>query len=267
MKKYLSFFRIRFQAGLQYRAAAWAGVATQFAWGFMLILMYRAFYRNGSNAFPMTFSQLSSYIWMQQAFLAMFAAWFYDDEIFSHISGGSVAYELSRPCNLYNMWFVKNMALRLSRVVLRCVPILLVAALLPEPYGLSLPAGIMNAALFPLAMILGCMVLVALGMLVYISAFYTLSPMGMRILAATSMEFLCGGIIPIPFFPAWMQGVMRFLPFGSIQNTPFQIYIGLVNPWNALKNIAIQGIWLVMLVLLGKIIMKNALKKVVVQGG
>ena len=267
MKKYLSFFRIRFQAGLQYRAAAWAGVATQFAWGFMLILMYRAFYRNGSNAFPMTFSQLSSYIWMQQAFLAMFAAWFYDDEIFSHISGGSVAYELSRPCNLYNMWFVKNMALRLSRVVLRCVPILLVAALLPEPYGLSLPAGIMNAALFPLSMILGCMVLVALGMLVYISAFYTLSPMGMRILAATSMEFLCGGIIPIPFFPSWMQGVMRFLPFGSIQNTPFLIYNGLVGPGDALKNIAIQGIWLVMLVLLGKIIMKKALKKVVVQGG
>ena len=32
MKKYLSFFRIRFIAGLQYRAAAWAGIATQFAW-------------------------------------------------------------------------------------------------------------------------------------------------------------------------------------------------------------------------------------------
>ena len=35
MKAYLSFFRIRFLAGLQYRTAAWAGIATQFAWGGM----------------------------------------------------------------------------------------------------------------------------------------------------------------------------------------------------------------------------------------
>jgi ABC-2 type transport system permease protein len=215
----------------------------------------------------MSFSQLSCYIWMQQAFLAMFATWFYDDEIFGHISSGSVAYELSRPCDLYNMWFVKNMALRLSRVVLRCIPILLVAAFLPRPYGLSLPAGWVNALLFPLSMILGFMLLVALGMLVYISAFYTLSPMGIRILAATSMEFLCGGIIPIPFFPPWMQSIMRFLPFGSIQNTPFLIYKGHVAPAEALQSIGIQALWLMALMLLGRRSMKQALKKVVVQGG
>ena len=63
MKKYLSFFRIRFIAGLQYRAAAWAGIATQFAWGGMTILMFWAFYQSGENNFPMTFPQLSSYIW------------------------------------------------------------------------------------------------------------------------------------------------------------------------------------------------------------
>lgn len=34
MKKYLSFFRLRFVNGIQYRAAALAGIVTQFAWGF-----------------------------------------------------------------------------------------------------------------------------------------------------------------------------------------------------------------------------------------
>ena len=33
MKKYFSFFWVRFAATLQYRAAAAAGVCTQFAWG------------------------------------------------------------------------------------------------------------------------------------------------------------------------------------------------------------------------------------------
>ena len=42
MKKYLSFFRLRFITGLQYRTAALAGIATQFFWGAMEILTFRA---------------------------------------------------------------------------------------------------------------------------------------------------------------------------------------------------------------------------------
>ena len=113
MRKYLSFFRIRFAAGLQYRTAAWAGVVTQFAWGGMNILMFRAFYHSGINSFPMDFQALACYIWLQQAFLAMFMTWFYDNELFDSITSGGVAYELSRPCDLYTMWFVKNMAMKL----------------------------------------------------------------------------------------------------------------------------------------------------------
>lgn len=267
MKQYVSFFRIRFLAGLQYRSAAWAGVATQFAWGAMTILMYRAFYRNGADAFPMTMEQISSYIWLQQALLALFMTWFYDNEIFNHITGGSIAYELCRPCNLYTMWFVKNLAIRVSRVVLRCLPILIVAALLPAPYGVRLPADPMSALLFPVAMLLGCLVLVAFSMLIYISAFFTISPMGIRILATSVLEFLTGAVVPIPFFPQWLQPVMYALPFGSMQNTPFLIYVGYLDAREAVGSILLQLFWLAALVTVGQLWMRRALKKVVVQGG
>ena len=69
MSAYLAVFRIRFSAGLQYRAAALGGIATQFVWGFMLLLQFAAFYRSDPTAFPMEMSQVASYIWMQQAFL------------------------------------------------------------------------------------------------------------------------------------------------------------------------------------------------------
>ena len=78
MKKYISLFRIRFLMGIQYRAAALAGIATQFMWGFMLIMIYRAFYQTDAAAFPMTMQATVSYIWMQQAFLAMFMPWLTD---------------------------------------------------------------------------------------------------------------------------------------------------------------------------------------------
>ena len=44
MKQYLTFFKMRFIAGLQYRVAALAGMSTQIVWGFMEVLLYRAFY-------------------------------------------------------------------------------------------------------------------------------------------------------------------------------------------------------------------------------
>ncbi|MBQ4606529.1 MAG: hypothetical protein IJB15_07465, partial [Clostridia bacterium] len=53
LRKYCTYFRIRFTSGLQYRAAAMAGVATQFAWGFLTVLLYKAFWEADPDAFPM----------------------------------------------------------------------------------------------------------------------------------------------------------------------------------------------------------------------
>jgi len=267
MKQYVSFFRIRFLAGLQYRAAAWAGISTQFAWGAMTILMFRAFYRSGVESFPMDFEDLSCYIWLQQAFLALFMTWFFDNDIFESISTGTVAYEFCRPCDLYTMWFVKNMATRVAKAALRFLPVLLVAALLPAPYGMRLPASLGAAVLFPVSMALGFLVLVAVSMLIYISAFYTLSSMGIRLLASSVIEFLAGGILPLPFFPQWLQRIMYLLPFGSIQNTPFLIYTGYMGIGESLQRMGLQLIWLAVLVALGRLLMKLACKRVIVQGG
>lgn len=267
MKKYMSFFRMRFICGLQYRSAAYAGIVTQFAWGFMEILMFRAFYMGNPDAFPMEFSQLSSYIWLQQAFLALFMTWFLEVDIFSSISSGNVAYELVRPMDLYQMWFTKNLAGRLSKAVLRCIPILAVAAFLPQPYGLSLPQGMIEFAFFMLSMFLGLMVVVAFCMVIYIITFYTLSPMGVRVIAVAMVEFFSGAIVPLPFLPDKVRFIFELLPFASMQNIPLRIYAGHISGWNMLWGILLQVFWLVVLIAAGRVMMNNALKKVIIQGG
>jgi len=267
MKKYLSFLRVKFISGLQYRAAAYGGIITQLAWGFMRILMFRAFYNANEAEFPMEFSQLSSYIWLQQAFLALFATWYMDNEIFLSISSGNVAYELARPADLYYMWFIKNLADRLSRAVLRCMPILLVAVLLPRPYGISLPINIFSFIMFFITMLLGLFVVVAFCMLIYITTFYTMSPLGIRIVTLSLMEFLTGGIIPLPFLPDGLQRFIELTPFASMQNLPFRIYSGNIAGKEMLLNVLLQIFWLVVLLVIGKLWMKRALNKIVIQGG
>jgi len=172
MGKYLAFFRLHFTMGLQYRTAAFAGIATQFVWGAMEILMFRAFYQTPDNgSFPMTFEATCAYVWMQQAFLALFMAWMMDNDIFTCIMDGNVSYELCRPIDLYNMWFSRSLASRCSKAVLRCMPILLVAAFLPKPYGLMAPVDAAAFLLFLLTLATGLAVTVAFCMLIYISAF------------------------------------------------------------------------------------------------
>lgn len=267
MRRYLSFFRIRFLNGLQYRTAAYAGIATQFAWGFMSLLMFSAFYKTKPEAFPMEFSQVSSYIWLQQAFLALYMVWFLETDIFSAISNGNIAYELCRPINLYNMWYAKNLASRFSKAVLRCLPILLIAFFLPKPYGLSLPGNITTLLAFLLSMSLGVLVVIGICMLIYIATFYTLSPMGVRIVAISFIDFLSGAVIPLPFLPDKIRFVLQLLPFASMQDIPFRVYSGHITGSDRVIGILLQLFWLVFLITLGKLFMKNALKKIVVQGG
>lgn len=266
-KKYLSFFRMRFIAGLQYRAAAVAGIVTQFVWGIMEILLFRAFYEVNPEAFPMTREALSAYIWLQQAFLALFMTWFLENDIFQTIVDGGIAYELCRPVDLYNMWFFRSMANRLSKAVLRCMPILIFAALLPEPYGMRLPINPAAGIWFLITAFLGFLVVVAFCMLVYISTFFTYSPVGVRMLAISLVEFFSGSVIPIPFMPEGFRQFVQLLPFASMQNVPLRIYSGDISGMDIYLSFGLQLFWTVVLILAGKRLTATALQRAVVQGG
>ncbi|MBR2943165.1 MAG: ABC transporter permease [Clostridia bacterium] len=267
MKKYISFFRMRFELGLQYRTAALAGIVTQFFWGAMNILMYTAFYESDPSAFPMTLEATITYVWLQQALLLLFAAWLIEHEIFDDIVSGNVVYELCRPVSIYDMWFARSIANRLSRAVLRSFPILFVAALLPRPYGLSAPASIEHFMLFLLTMALGFLVTVAFFMLVYALTFFTISPSGLRILVSSVVEFFAGAIIPLPFFPNGVRRVFELLPFAAMQNVPLRIYSASMGQAEMARAIALQVFWLAALILAGRGLCAFAVRRMTVQGG
>lgn len=262
-----TFFKLRFCMGLQYRAAALAGVATQFAWGFMEIIIYSSFYRTGADAFPMTMQATASYIWLQQSFLMLFMTWLVESEIMDAIQNGGVAYELCRPIDLYQMWFSRTIANRLSAALLRCLPILVVAFFIPAPYGLVLPPDVGTFLLFLLTICLGFLVTVSLCMLVYVLTFFTLSPKGLQIVSVTLIDFLSGGVIPIPFFPDGIRRLMELLPFGSMQNVPFRVYSGDIAGGECMEAVLIQIFWFVVITVLGKVLCGIAIRQVRVQGG
>jgi ABC-2 type transport system permease protein len=267
MAAYIALFRIRFINSLQYRAAAFAGMVTQIGWAFLEILAFSAFYRANPAAFPMGFSQTVSYIWLQEAFLVLFSGLLTTSNIAEAIESGSIAHELVRPMDLYGRWAAQFVATRFSQTGLRCIPIIVIALIVPEPYRLSPPADIQTVALFLFSSALAVGVMAAFAMLVYVTVFYTLSFRGTRLVFGNLSIFLSGAIVPLPFFPEPVRAVVELLPFAAMQNMPFRIYSGNIAGAGAFAGIMLKAFWLVALFAAGKLAFRRALKRVVAQGG
>ena len=74
-------------------------------------------------------------------------------------------------------------------------------------------------------------------------------------------------MIPITFFPKKILAIVKYLPFSSMQSTPLLIYSGNITGTEIIEGIAMQIAWMLILLVIGKVLMKHSIKRVVVQGG
>jgi ABC-2 type transport system permease protein len=267
MMPYIALLRVRLINGLQYRAAAVGGLITQFFWGLMLIFIYRAFFGDALQSGGFTFSELVSFVWLQQAFLAFLMLYDWDSELLDTIVSGDISYELCRPINIYRVWYVKLFSKRLASGLLRFSPVVLVAFFLPAPFNLSLPYSPLALLLFIVTLIMGLILLVSISMLVYVSIFKTMSPVGSVGVITVVGEFFAGMTIPIPLMPQWLQTVTMFLPFRWTADLPLRVYSGHIGTLEALQGLAMQAFWIVVLFFIGSKIMKSVTRLSVISGG
>jgi ABC-2 type transport system permease protein len=270
LRPYRAIISARFRMLLQYRAAAVAGVFTQIFFGFVLIMVYEAFYRSTSSATPMTFAQIVSYVWLGQALLATLP-WNADSEVRAMVRSGAVAYELCRPIDLYNLWYARAIALRTAPTVLRVVPMTIFAMVVLPLIGLdewrlappTLAAGLAFACALVFAVVLGC----AITALINISLLWTLSGEGIVMVTTSAVSLLSGMIVPLPLFPDWAQSVIQWLPFAGLADLPFRVYTGNI-PLDALALVLARQLgWTVVLVAAGRWLLARGMRRVVVQGG
>ncbi|QIK69582.1 ABC transporter permease [Erysipelothrix sp. HDW6C] len=259
MSIYHSLLRTRILAGLQYRGAAIAGMMTQFVWGFLSIMLF-----NVLGQGIMDPEDVATYVWLRQAFLALTAVWAMDASIFPMIESGEVAYECLRPINLYFLWFVRNIAHRISRCLLRFAPVIIVALVLPEPFRLTLPATPLHGLMFIVSLLMTMLLVVSVNMLMYVFTFFSKNSLGIRVIFMGIFDLLDGGTIPLPFFPEVFQRILSYTFFIGLQTTPLFIYLGQMNP---LHGLLLQIIWFLIITGCGYFLLNIALREVEVYGG
>lgn len=267
---YQAVFRARFQLLLQYRAAALAGFGTQCWWGTIKVMIFAAFLA-GPVASPMTLRQTVDYVWLGQAFLMMLP-WSADAELARMVRSGDIAYERLRPVDGYAYWYARAVARRTATPLLRAVPMLLLTALvLPSlglgQWGLSAPAGLEAMFLFVVSMALVVALSSAFSTLLDVLVVMTLSERGVNILVAPLAIVFSGSLIPLPLLPGWLQPFMQYQPFAGLVDIPFRVYSGHLRDWSAVAALGRQAVWALLLVALGKTLMRRAMARLQTHGG
>lgn len=266
MRLYITEFKLRLITFFQYRASALAGLSTQFFWALMMILIYINLFENGAEV-GMTLEQTISYTWLNQALFVFIFVRNSNNDITDAIKDGSVAYEIIRPYNLYFWWYIKALSKRVAGGLLRFLPVIIIAFIMPKPYGLSLPYSSLSFLFFIISLILGILLVVALNLLVYTLGFYTYNSDGVASILNVFIELLAGGLVPIVMLPWFIQKSTYYLPFRLISDLPFRVYSGNIHGSEVLISIILQIVWIIILIFVGNLIVKKSLKKVFIQGG
>lgn len=270
MRPYLAIVSARFRMLLQYRAAALAGLWTQIFFGFVLIMVYEAFYRSTDAPQPLAFAQLASYVWLGQALLATLP-WNAEPEIRAMVRSGAVAYELCRPVDLYALWFARALAHRTAPTLLRAGPMVIFAMLVLPALGLGewrlAPPAPLAGLGFALALCAALALSCAISTLIHITLLWTIAGDGI-VMLLTAIVSLCSGLlIPLPLFPKSVYAVLAWLPFAGVADLPYRVYTGSVPSGDLGLVLARQLGWTIALIALGRWLVSRGLRRLVVQGG
>src|SRR6202161_3282308 len=125
---------------------------------------------------------------------------------------GKIARDLIKPVSVQWMWISRAIGESAFRLGLLTLPTAVVVALVFPVQG---PAFGKNFFLMAaINFMIGTCAIPLKSILALIRAKYWL------------IELLSGLLIPMSFFPEWVQQVLAWLPFEHIAYTPLQIYLG-----------------------------------------
>ena len=79
--------------------------------------------------------------------------------------------------------------------------------------------------------------------------------------------FLGGFIVPIRFFPDWLQPLVLGLPFASITQTPADLFVERIQGAAVVGPLLAQVVWAVAMIAAAQALTLLATRRVVIQGG
>ena len=187
-----------------------------------------------------------------------------ESRIGQRIRLGLIATDLLRPVDF-----------QLTQLTQALADVLLNGAMVLPFVGLSyllwgpaaLPHGALAFAAFCVSAFLALLIQFAMSFIFVQTAFITFSNYGIFVARNALQQTFSGISAPLLLFPPALRAVAERLPFCHTIYTPISIYLGSISGQRIVEALAVQLVWAVGLLALGRALLRLSLRYLEIQGG
>lgn len=263
LRAYGSAARLGFRRQFAYPAATFWGLTTNLFFGALRVAILLALFGTRPQVAGYTPEDAITYTGLTQAFLSAFSLFGWYD-LMRSVHRGEVASELLRPSSFLGMWLAQDAGRAAGQALLRGVSILALYAVF---WGLKLPQGAAGWGATLLSLLLAWACGFAFRFLVNCAAFWSPDAVGIGRFAWAMMGLACGFLMPLAFFPAWLQTLLAWTPFPAMMNSTVELWLGVARGGEAVRVLGVQMFWTAALLLLARFVLRRGLRRLEVGGG
>lgn len=263
MRLYYELAKRSFRRHLAYRAANWAGLVTNSFFGCLRSYVFLALFAARAEVAGYGVADALGYVWVSQALLMFTYLWGWWD-VANTVRTGQVATDLAKPFDYYAYWLSQDIGRAAYHLLFRGVPTYLAGVVF---FGAGLPARPATWALFLVSLLGAVLVSFAFRFLVNLSAFWLLDVRGVGVVASIFSTFFSGLLVPNAFFPGWLRALSDWLPFQGMVYLPSAVFLEKLDGPGLAGALGQQLLWFPVLMVLGRLLLTVATRRLVVQGG
>jgi ABC-2 type transport system permease protein len=246
-----------------YPAATWAGVLTNTVFGFLQAYILLSLFTTQEVIGGYDATDTITYVWLTQAMIGAVAVFGWVD-VAERITSGDIATDLARPVHPLRAGLAFDFGRALYQTVFRGLPPLAVGAIVFE---LEAPSSPVVWAGFAASVLLAIALSFAFRVLYNLSAFWLLDFRGPMLIAVTISLFLSGFVIPVRFFPGWLETLANATPFPSMVQRPVDVFVGKAEGIELVSTLAVQAAWAAALFAGAYALFAVGTRRLVLQGG
>ena len=264
----------------KYRTAFWVGVSNSMEYRFdffmgllgtvfpivMQVFIWLSMYSEsgGKKLYGYTFPQMLLYVVVAGA-VSKFTATGVEYAVNEDIHSGGIAKYLVKPVNYIGFRLCDALGNRFSAMVTMAA--LTAAAVGVLFFAVDFRVSFVSVLLFFPALILAAILNFFLFFCISMLAFWLTEIGNFFHAMSVVIMVMSGGVFPVSVFGSAYEAIAAYLPLAYTINEPIRILAGAVPAAEAVRVIAAQLIWILLLSALSRILWIRGLKKYVAVGG
>jgi ABC-2 type transport system permease protein len=228
-----------------------------------IFYLWEVVYSSKEQLAGLSWEQMKGYL-IVSFFMNGLISFYSEGSISGKIVDGTVALDLLKPVDFQKA--------RLSEVLgasvfesMVCIAMIFILA--PTIFSGVYSPGWYTWLLLIVSIFAALLIKFSIVYLTCLLCFYTTSRYGLTLARTAIMNLLSGALIPLVFFPKWLEALCTYLPFQGIVFIPASIYLERVEGAEALRLIGLQFVWVAILWVAGKLLWNWAIKQVTIHGG